>query len=145
MNLILFGYRGAGKTTVGKFLAKKLDRPFVDTDWLIKKRYFKKWKRELSVKEIYEEYGESFFRQEESTVIKSIFKIKKSIIALGGGSLLCKKNRELVSQMGLLVYLYTQPVDHKLYRERIGGYQKMQAITINAGCHKSIQLLMRYV
>ena len=64
--IVLIGFMGAGKTAIGKSLAQKLQIPFLDTDQLIEKKV------NLSIPKIFEEKGESFFRQQEKEVLNTI-------------------------------------------------------------------------
>lgn len=99
MNLILFGFKGSGKTHFGKLLALEMNRPFIDTDDLIVKLHGK------SCRQLYQELGEEKFRQIETTAITSLHHIENSIIALGGGAVLKKENVEFLQTIGALIYL----------------------------------------
>ncbi len=99
MNIILIGYRCTGKTSVGKRMAEKLGIPFYDTDALVIKRIGK------TIQEWVEEKGWESFRQEEKEVIKEISSLAPAVIALGGGAVLEPENREILNQMGLVLWL----------------------------------------
>lgn len=99
MNLILFGFKGSGKTHFGKLLSQEMHRPFIDTDDLIMKQFAK------TPRQLYQELGEKKFREIETTILKSLNNQKNSIIALGGGAVLKKENVELLQSIGPLVYL----------------------------------------
>jgi shikimate kinase len=99
MNIILIGYRCTGKTSVGKKLAEKTGLPFYDTDALIIKRIGK------TIQEWVGEKGWESFRQEEKEVIKEISSQARAVIALGGGAVLEPENREILTQMGLVLWL----------------------------------------
>jgi shikimate kinase len=101
--IILAGFMGSGKTTVGKLLAKNLRARFYDLDTIIEK------KNKLSIAKIFEKYGEKYFREQETIAIKEILaKIEnKSVIALGGGSLETKKNYYVLKKRGTIFYLRT--------------------------------------
>ena len=101
MNLILFGFKGCGKTTLGRRLALRMNRPFIDTDDLISEQT----KLKLSPKEIGEQMGEAAFRKLEKEVIFSLSSIENSIIALGGGAVLDPENVEHLQKIGELIYL----------------------------------------
>ena len=98
-NLILIGYRSAGKTIVGKRLAERLGIPFCDTDELISRRTGR------SVREIVAEKGWESFRREERIVIKGLTFMHGSVIALGGGALMNPANLELLKGKGLFIWL----------------------------------------
>jgi shikimate kinase len=99
MNLILFGFKGAGKTHFGKLLAQQIHRPFIDTDDLVSALYAK------PVRKLYQELGETLFRALETQAILSLQSISNSIIALGGGAVLDADNLALLQKIGQLVYL----------------------------------------
>lgn len=103
LKLLLAGFKGVGKTTTGRLLAEKLELPFFDTDELLSARYKK------SIRQLHEELAEERFREEEAKVLEELKKKDKSIIALGGGTLLSKKAQEMAPRMGSLVYLYSSP------------------------------------
>lgn len=78
-NIFLVGMMGAGKTTIGKALARKLDRQFFDTDQVIAQR------TGVAIPIIFEIEGEDGFRARESTVIRDLSQLSNSVIATGGG------------------------------------------------------------
>lgn len=100
--VILSGFMGAGKTTVGKKLAKKLALRFYDVDKEIEKKYDKK------IDEIFSEYGEEEFRRIESDLLKSCINKKKCVIATGGGTLLSDSNLKLARSSGMIFVLEPQ-------------------------------------
>ena len=99
MNIYLIGFMGAGKTTVGKQLAEKLDRPFVDLDDVIEK------KADLTIPFIFKKYGENIFRRLETDCLQRITYYPGNVIATGGGIILAVKNREMMKNTGITVYL----------------------------------------
>jgi len=92
MNVILFGYRGCGKTTVGKKLAGKLWKDFVDTDDQVRQRF-----GGMDIASIWEQYGEAGFRQAEVDATRQVLALENHVIALGGGTLMTPAARELVA------------------------------------------------
>ncbi|MDR3288587.1 MAG: shikimate kinase [Peptococcaceae bacterium] len=98
-NIILIGFMGSGKTTVGKALAKHLSWDFVDTDVEIEKV------TELSIAEIFRRYGEIRFRSEECLLIDKIRSCQGCVIATGGGTVLNPENRQKLSAIGLMIHL----------------------------------------
>ena len=99
MNVILTGYRGTGKTSVGKLLAVRLDRPFLDSDELIKASLGK------GVREIVEERGWDFFRQVEKRVVAEISRSDGCVVALGGGAVLEGENVRNLKDKALFIWL----------------------------------------
>lgn len=104
MSTLLIGYRGSGKTTIGKKLADQLWQKFVDVDDLIVQRAGK------SIREIFEQDGEQRFRDIESDVIREVSALSEHVIALGGGSLLREQNRQIIREAGhKVLYLRCEP------------------------------------
>ena len=91
-SIALIGMMGAGKTTVGRLLARLLGWTFVDTDEIIETQ------TGMSIPEIFRERGESSFRLLERTVIEEISKRSRTVIALGGGAVLDERNRSVLSK-----------------------------------------------
>ncbi len=104
-NIVLTGMPSSGKTTIGKLLAEKLGRTFIDTDALIKE------KTRMEVTKIFEEKGESYFRNLETEVIKEASHICGAVIATGGGAVLRKENLEALKQNGK-VFFIDRPLDY---------------------------------
>lgn len=104
-NIFLVGMMGAGKTTIGKALARKLDRQFFDTDQVIAQR------TGVAIPIIFEIEGEDGFRARESTVIRDLSQLSNSVIATGGGVVLRERNREILKTAGTVIYLRASPDD----------------------------------
>lgn len=103
-NVILVGYMGCGKSTVGKRLSFALKQPYVDTDKLIEQ------KQGTTISAIFDEHGEEYFRDLETECVESLFSYKQGhVIAVGGGLVLRQKNRELLKELGTVVYLRATP------------------------------------
>jgi shikimate kinase len=149
MNLILFGFKGSGKTHFGKLLAHKLGRPFIDTDDLIVEIFGQK---ELTVRQVYQKVGETEYRVLEAEVIRRLNGVQKSVIALGAGAIL--NHRELVEKLGTLIYLETsletlikRKIDsavgplEPLYHQRLPLYRAIPAIKINTDLHDETTIL----
>lgn len=99
-NIVLIGFMGAGKSTVGRRLALELNWKFIDTDLVIEEV------TGLTIPNIFRRYGESRFRSEESLVVKKICSGQHCVISTGGGTVLNPENFELLQQSGLVIYLY---------------------------------------
>lgn len=98
-NIFLVGLMGAGKTTVGRFLAKKLNWRFVDSDHEIEAR------AGASVSWIFEIEGEASFRRREAEVIRELSAQSNIVLATGGGAVLDAQTRQYLSERGQVVYL----------------------------------------
>jgi shikimate kinase len=105
MNIILIGFRGCGKSTISKALAKELNYKYFSTDKEIKKLHNK------SISKIVEEKGWEYFRECESKIIMGLKELKDHIIDTGGGSILTETNRENIKKAGSVVYLEADFVD----------------------------------
>ncbi|WP_434035406.1 shikimate kinase [Formosa sp. 4Alg 33] len=91
MNLILIGYMGSGKSTLGKKLAKTLNYPFIDLDHYIEE------KEELSISELFKVKGEIYFRKKEHEYLKEILEEQNDVVlALGGGTPCYANNMDLI-------------------------------------------------
>lgn len=99
-NIVLIGMSGAGKTTIGRALSYKLKMAFVDMDSYIERKY----NRQIS--EIFDEYGEEYFRKLETEVAKEVSEnYKNTIISTGGGVVLNHENMEYLKSNGTVVYI----------------------------------------
>ena len=94
--IILIGFMGAGKTSVGQLVARALGREFVDTDLLVQRQ------ARMDINEIFQHEGEEGFRRREAAAVDRAIAIPGRVIAVGGGAVLLK-------QAGLLVYLRATP------------------------------------
>ncbi len=103
-NVILIGYMGCGKSTVGRRLSYRLRMPYVDTDNLIET------KEKTTISDIFATQGEEVFRQMETDCIKSIFDYRQDyVIAVGGGLPVREENREIMKKLGTIIYLRAKP------------------------------------
>lgn len=98
-NIYLIGLMGAGKTTVGRLLAKSLGVPFYDSDKAIEDI------TGVDIATIFELEGETGFRLRESKMIRELTGMANIVLATGGGSILNEKSRALLKENGFVVYL----------------------------------------
>jgi shikimate kinase len=96
---------GAGKTTVGRAVARRLDRPFFDSDHEIEER------TGARIPVIFELEGEAGFREREVQVIEELTSRSAIVLATGGGAILRPENRDVLRNRGLVVYLRANPHD----------------------------------
>jgi len=99
MNVVLIGYRCAGKTSVGREISKRLGIPFLDTDQLVEQRCGK------SVREIVSEGGWGWFRRMEKEVIKGLVSRDGTVISVGGGAVEEQENRDMIRRLGVVIWL----------------------------------------
>lgn len=102
-NVILIGFMGVGKTSLGKLLASKLGRGFVDLDEKIEHD------AGLTIPEIFEKHGEKYFRELEKAAVQEVSTRRNIVIATGGGTVKDAENLQLLKNCGVLVCLTTDP------------------------------------
>ena len=102
-HIILVGYRGSGKTTVGRLLADRLGRPFADADDFIESGAGK------SIADIFVAEGEAGFRDREAAALADLCARSGWVIATGGGAVLREANRRLLKASGFVVWLTAAP------------------------------------
>lgn len=98
-NIYLVGLMGAGKTTIGRALARRLAYQFVDSDHEIEAR------TGVRLATIFEIEGEEGFRKREAQVIAELAALDRRVVATGGGAVLRKENRERLTRSGFVIYL----------------------------------------
>lgn len=103
VRIILLGYMGAGKTTVGKALAASLGVPFYDLDWFITTRYRR------SVPEIFAERGEAGFRELEKRMLHEAAEFEDIVLSCGGGTPCFFNNMEYMNSLADTIYLKATP------------------------------------
>ncbi len=114
--IFLIGYMGAGKTTLGRPLAKEMNLQFIDLDNFIESRYRK------TVKEIFADVGEDGFRKIEHRSLEEVSDYEDVVIALGGGTPCFMDNMDIVKRTGVSVYL--KPTEEVLLNRLIIGKSK---------------------
>jgi shikimate kinase len=111
-NIVLIGLMGSGKSTIGRTIAKKIGRRFVDTDRLIER------KSGQTVAEIFNSGGEDIFRKLEKDAIKRVSQYIGIVVATGGGAIKDEENFRALKESGWIIALYASP--ETLYK-RIEG------------------------
>jgi shikimate kinase len=158
-NVFLVGMMGAGKTTIGRVLARRLKLRFLDSDLEIEARCG------VKVPVIFEIEGEPGFRVREAQVLEELCKLDGIVLATGGGAVLSAASRRHLSEHGTVVYLRAEPealyhrVRHDknrpllatadplgklraLYAERDPLYREVAHLTVDTGA-QSVQVLAR--
>ena len=152
-NIVLIGMPSCGKSTVGKALAEKLGRQFVDTDAEVVKE------TGMSIPQIFEEHGEAYFRKHEQAVIEKYGKEKGLVISCGGGAVVNPLAYPALKQNGVIVHierdmdkaetegrpLLQDPAAlQKLHTQRMPIYRKFADITIdnNGDINDTVQYMM---
>ncbi len=98
-NIILIGFMGSGKSSVGRFVAQRLGFQFLDTDALIVER------EGLEISQIFALHGEAYFRDSETRTLESLASYSRCVISTGGGIVLREENRVILRELGLVVLL----------------------------------------
>ena len=113
-NIVLIGFMGAGKTSVSEKLAETLKRPCVSTDRAIEE------KEKRSIVEIFKDFGEEYFRQQEKKIVEELSQKENLIIDCGGGVILQQENIDRLKENGILIYLFSNPeVIHERTKDQL--------------------------
>lgn len=110
--LALVGYRGTGKSTVGRIVAERLGRPFADADAVLEARLGR------TIAELFASEGEAFFREEEERTLAELVERRGLVLATGGGVVLRAANRGRLRRFGRVVWLRALP---EVIAERLRG------------------------
>ena len=125
---------GVGKTSLGRGLSKKLNLPHIDTDHEIEK------KKNMQISNIFEFYGENYFRElEQDTIINILSKNKYSIISLGGGSFLNIKTREYIKKNSISIWINA---DIDVIYNRISGSKNIRPIVSKLKSKRELEVLL---
>lgn len=119
-NLFLIGYRGTGKTTLGRAVARKLKMNFIDADDLLVETIGK------SIPKIFESEGEDKFREYETQILKEICKKENIVVGCGGGIVTREENIKLLKENGVVCLLTADP---KVIHEWIYGDKNRPSLT----------------
>lgn len=102
-NIILIGFMGSGKSTVGRMLAQRLRFHFIDTDRLLEER------SRMAIKDLFAKHGEVFFRDRETATLESLHGIRRHVLATGGGIVTRPENAPILRSLGWVVQLSADP------------------------------------
>ncbi len=102
-NIILVGFMGTGKSSIGKLLSEELNWNFVDTDTLIEQS------AGMTISEIFQQKGESKFRDMESDILETVLSKDNQVVATGGGIVLREENIKKIKENGLMIGLTASP------------------------------------
>lgn len=159
-NIFLVGMMGAGKTSVGRVLAKRLNKTFYDSDHVIEER------TGVKISVIFEIEGEPGFRHRESAVLDELTALDDVVLATGGGAVLAQENRDRLRTRGTVVYLRASVKDllnrtrhdknrpllqtadprarlNELYEMRDPLYREVAHVTIDTGSQSLATLVNR--
>ncbi len=134
-SIALMGFMGTGKTVVGKALAEKLGKDFVELDVLIEQKAGK------PIPEIFQQEGEVAFRELEIEVIKRVAENKKQVIACGGGIVLNKINIDRLKRDSVIVCLTASP---KVILKRVSDDRGERPVLKASNKAEKIQELLRF-
>ncbi len=98
-SIVLIGFMGAGKSSVGGFLERRTGLACIDTDELISTKFA------MSIPEFFAEYGEAKFRDAETDVLREVTPDRPTIVVTGGGTILRTENLDLLKRLGIIVWL----------------------------------------
>jgi len=111
-SIVLIGFMGTGKTAVGRRLAERLDREFIDLDAIIERQ------EGIPIEKIFRRHGETYFRSLEKKAVAELSESRDMVVAAGGGAVLDRENVRNLQKLGKLVHLTARP---GVIVERISG------------------------
>lgn len=134
----MIGFRGTGKTTIGKILAQRLGKEFIDADEYLEQKAGK------TIKDIFAEGGEKLFREIEVQIISELSLLDDKVIATGGGVILKEENVRRLKKNGIIILLDAD-VDtlYKRIHENTQTQQRRPNLT-NRGAYEEIEYLLAY-
>lgn len=132
-NIFLIGLMGAGKTTIGKLLAKQLGKTFYDTDQEVERR------TGVKIPVIFDLEGEEGFRKREAAVIHELTSLENIVLATGGGAVIAQENRDSLKKNGNVIYLRAN-VNDLWHRMR---HDKQRPLLQNVDIRAKLQQLYR--
>jgi shikimate kinase len=135
MKIYLIGFMGAGKTTVGRELASRIDAPFFDLDELIEAA------EKTTIKEIFSTHGEPYFRKRERDILRATRNLELAVIASGGGTFTFDENIQFIQSEGLSIYLSAA---YSLLRSRIGAKDDRPLFRDDLSTHELYANRIRY-
>ena len=124
MKIYLVGFMGAGKTTIGRELASRLEAPFFDIDDLVESA------EKLSVKDIFAAHGEPYFRNVERAVLAEQIPFRHTVVATGGGTFVDPQNRSVIKADGAAIWL-DAPLERVIARIPQDGRRPLAADRAN--------------
>lgn len=134
-NIILIGFMGAGKTSVGKAFARRHGLPLLDTDQLIEEE------AGMTISRIFAEQGEEAFRRAESAVLGRLLEeTDHAVISVGGGLPLLEANREILKKLGTVVFLR---VRKRTVLKRLAG-DNTRPLLQGDGVEEKVERLLEY-
>ncbi len=138
MNIILIGFRGTGKTTIGRKIAQRLGKEFIDADEYLE------LKERRTIKDIFAEGGENLFREIETHIISELCLLDDKVIATGGGAILREENVRNLKKKGILIYLDADAdTIYKRIREDTQTPHRRPHLT-NRSAYGEIEYLLAY-
>jgi shikimate kinase len=133
-NIVLVGFMGTGKTTVGRELAKKLGMEFIDLDDVIEDA------EQMKIPEIFKAKGETYFREAEKRAVRQVCAKKDLIVAAGGGVVLCEENIAALCASSIVVCLDASP---EVILQRTSGHAHRPLLNVDDPLVKIKDLLAK--
>jgi len=127
-NIVLVGFMGTGKTSVGRRLAEKLKLSYIDTDDVIEQD------NEMIIADIFRQHGEPYFRRLESDAVRKVSGLDNHVISTGGGVVIREENLEMLKRNGMVFSLAATPeeiwkrVGHEIHRPLLQAPQPLDRI-----------------